>query len=126
MQGLWLLLLLNGVSAQPVQATDCEANLCWDVSPQICITEQQDQNCQTQLQLHWVSKKPLNTCLYMAEEKLHCWQNVRQGSWQQVLRWQSSGLTLRSADNQILLHTELQVLSRKPARRRLSSPWSIF
>jgi hypothetical protein len=126
MQGLWLFLVLNGASAQTVLPSECDARVCWDVSPQICITEQQNQNCQTQLQLHWVSKTPLDTCLFMAEQKLQCWHNTTQGSWQQQLNWQNSSLTLRSADNQILLHTELQVLSRKPARRRLSSPWSIF
>lgn len=126
MQELVLLLVLNGVSAQLSVPPECDASLCWDVSPQICITEQQNQHCQTKLQLHWVSKAPLSTCLFIADEKLQCWHDATEGSWQQLLSWRNSGLTLRSADNKILLQTQLQVMSRKPARRRLSSPWSIF
>jgi hypothetical protein len=126
MQALRLLLALNGLIAQQALAANCDAELCWDVSPQICITEQQNQRCQTQLQLNWYSKAPLDTCLFLAEKQLHCWQNTNQGDWQQTFSWQNSELTLRSSSNQVLLQTELQVLSRKPARRRLSSPWSIF
>ncbi|HSG51347.1 MAG TPA: DUF3019 domain-containing protein [Rheinheimera sp.] len=126
MRCLWLSLALVFTLATQAAPAECDAAVCWDVSPQICITEQQNQQCKTQLQLHWVSKAPLDTCLFVAEQKLHCWQNVTEGQWQQTLSWQSSALTLRSADNKVLLHTELHVMSRKPARRRLSSPWSIF
>jgi hypothetical protein len=126
MQTLGLLLALNAIAAPHSLAANCNAMLCWDVSPQICVTEQQNQRCQTQLQLSWYSKAPLDTCLFLAEQQLHCWQNASQGNWQHELSWQNSGLTLRDSDNQVLLHTELHVLSRKPARRRLSSPWSIF
>ncbi len=123
MLGPWILLALHGITAQ--QAAEC-GQLCWDVSPQICITEQQQQSCHTTLQLSWRSSKPLSPCLYLAQQQLQCWQDSNQGQWQQQLEWQNAILTLRDADNQVLLQTELQVLSRKPARRRLSSPWSIF
>ncbi|MDP5137097.1 DUF3019 domain-containing protein [Rheinheimera baltica] len=126
MQSFWLLLALSGMTTQHDLPVNCDANICWDVSPQICVTEQQKQSCQSQLQLHWYSDTAQNTCLYLAEQKLQCWQNVTQGHWKQKLSWENAALTLRSPDNQILLQTELQVLSRKPARRRLSSPWSIF
>jgi len=126
MRCLWLFPVFLFTVAAQTTPVDCDAGVCWDVSPQICITEQQDQQCNTQLQLHWVSKLPLDTCVYIAEQQLQCWQNSTEGRWQQALSWQSSMLTLRSADNTVLLRTELQVMSRKPARRRLSSPWSIF
>jgi hypothetical protein len=125
MPGFWLLLLLNGVTPQ-VPAATCATAICWDVSPQICVTEQRDQSCRTQLQLSWHSHAPLSACLFLAEQKLHCWHDETVGHWQQLLAWQNAALTLRTADNRVLLHTDLQVLSRKPARRRLSSPWSIF
>ena len=126
MQSFWLLLALNGISMQSALPASCDASICWDVSPQICVTEQPEQPCQTALQLHWYSKNQLDTCLFLADEKLHCWENSIQGQWHRVLSWQNTELTLRSPDNQILLQTELQVLSRKPARRRLSSAWRIF
>jgi hypothetical protein len=126
MLGLWILLTLNGLTTEQILSADCAASLCWDVSPQICVTAQQNQYCHAQLQLVWVSKAPLDTCLYMAEQKLHCWQDVSRGYWQQDLGWQNTELTLRDNDNLVLLRTELQIQSRKPARRRLNSPWSIF
>lgn len=125
MPGLWLLLLLNGLTPQ-VSASPCAAAVCWDVSPQICVTEQRDQRCQTQLQLSWHSSTPLTVCLFLAQQELQCWHNETNGHWQQLLAWENAALTLRTTDNRVLLHTDLKVLSRKPARRRLSSPWSIF
>ncbi len=122
----WLLLALSSIATSETLAANCDASLCWDISPQICITEQPNQQCQTELQLHWTSQRALNACLFLAEQKLHCWRNSSQGQWQQVVSWQSATLSLRDDNNQVLLQTELQVLSRKPARRRLSSPWSIF
>lgn len=124
MPTFWFLLALNSIPLPP-NAADCTA-LCWQVSPQICVTEQQPQNCTTQLQLHWRSNTPLSPCIYLAEQQLHCWQSSTQGQWQQQLQWQNAVLTLRDSDNKVLLQTELKVQSRKPARRRLSSPWSIF
>lgn len=126
MQGIWLLLALNGLSPTPSAPADCAASLCWQVSPQVCVTEQQQQSCQAQLQLQWHSKTAQDLCLFLAGQRLHCWYQSSQGQWQQQLQWQNAELTLRNPDNQVLLHTELQVQSRKPARRRLSSPWSIF
>lgn len=123
MLGPWILLALNGISVQ--HSATC-AELCWDVSPQICITEQQQQSCHATLQLSWRSTAPKNLCVYLAGQQLQCWQDSTAGQWQQQLEWQNALLTLRDTDDQVLLQTELQVLSRKPARRRLSSPWSIF
>jgi hypothetical protein len=126
MQGAWLLLVLNGLSPASTAPADCAARLCWQVSPQICVTEQPGQLCQAALQLNWQSQTLISPCLYLAEQKLHCWQNSYGGQWQQQLSWQNANLSLRSADDSVLLQTSLQVQSRKPARRRLNSPWSLF
>ena len=45
---------------------------------------------------------------------------------QQTTQLQNTELSLRSSNNTVLLQTELKVLSRKPMRRRIASPWSIF
>lgn len=126
MQGAWLLLVLNGLSPASTAPADCAGSLCWQVSPQICVTEQPGQLCETALQLSWQSPTPISACLYLAEQKLHCWQNSYGGQWQQQLSWQNTDLSLRDADDSLLLQTALQVQSRKPARRRLNSPWSLF
>lgn len=123
MQLVWILLALNGIASQPPEPCTF---LCWQVSPQTCITEQQQQSCYTTLQLSWHSQTPIDLCVYLAEEQLQCWQQSTSGQYQQPLQWQNASLTLRDTKDQVLLQTELHVLSRKPARRRLSSPWSIF
>lgn len=127
MQGLWLLLALNGLTSTQAAAADCLADLCWSVSPQICVTEQTDQACRTVLQVNWLSEQTQNVCLYLAEQQLYCWQPATQGSWQQAINWQNADVTLRDMNQQVLLQTQLQVQSRQPARRRrLGGPWSIF
>lgn len=123
MQLAWILLALNGIASQPSELC---SSLCWQVSPQTCITEQQQQSCYATLQLSWNSPTPIDLCAYLAGQQLQCWQQSTSGQWQQQLQWQNALLTLRDTKDQVLLQTELQVLSRKPARRRLSSPWSIF
>jgi hypothetical protein len=126
MQGAWLLLVLNGLSSASTAPADCASRLCWQVSPQICVTEQHNQLCEARLQLSWQSPTPVSACLYLAEQKLHCWQSSFSGQWQQQLSWQNTDLSLRDVDDSVLLQTPLQVQSRKPARRRLNSPWSLF
>ena len=119
----WIVLALQTSSLS--QTVPCD-ELCWNISPQICISEQPEQVCQSTLQLSWRSNTPLSPCVFLAEQKLHCWSNASEGHWQQQLNWQDATLTLRDQDNTVLLQTPLQVQSRRPARRRLSSPWSIF
>lgn len=126
MHGFWLLLALNGVTAPQAAPAPCAAALCWNVKPQICVTEQANQPCQADLQVQWYSQQKLSPCLFLAEQLIQCWQDSTAGNWQQPLSWQHTELSLRSSDNTVLLQTELKVLSRKPMRRRIASPWSIF
>lgn len=129
MQRLLLLTVLTGFSAvaSASQPQACESGLCWTVSPVICVTQQAEQSCQTELYVSWQSAEPQNLCLYLAEQQLECWQQVRKGIWQQHTSWQPASLSLRNAEQQTLLETELHILSRQPARRRrIAAPWSIF
>lgn len=126
MLGIWLLLALNGITATQAAPATCEAALCWNVKPQICVTEQPSQPCQADLQVYWYSEQKLSPCLFLAEQLIQCWQDATTGQWQQPLSWQNTELSLRNSNNSVLLQTELKVSSRKPMRRRIASPWSIF
>ncbi|MBZ9613507.1 DUF3019 domain-containing protein [Rheinheimera maricola] len=117
---------MNGITAAQGAPAPCEAALCWNISPQICLVEQPDQDCSAILTVHWVSTTPQSLCLYVAQNQLQCWQDATIGQWQQQLNWQNSTLSLRQFNDTLLLQTELKVLSRKPMRRRIASPWSIF
>lgn len=127
MSGLFLLMLVNSMTSLPATADNCNAGVCWRVSPQTCVTEQAGQNCQSALSLYWYSDSPQSLCAYLAEKPLQCWENIENGEWQQSIDWSNIILSLRNAKSETLLQTELQVLSRQPVkRRRLNGPWSIF
>ncbi|MDX3774165.1 DUF3019 domain-containing protein [Chromatiaceae bacterium AAb-1] len=109
------------------QPLACDEELCWIVSPVICVTQQAEQSCQTELNVSWQSQQPRDLCLYLAEHQLWCWQQATTGNWQQQTDWQSASLSLRDARQQVLVATELHILSRQPVRRRrIAAPWSIF
>lgn len=121
-----LLLSLSLVSAAAAEAERCSEPLCWQVSPTVCVTDKLEQGCEAQLRVIWFSDSPQTVCLYLAEQAERCWQEATTGQWQQQVNWQLGWLSLRQ-QQQILLSTELQVLSRQPAkRRRISGAWSIF
>ena len=126
MFSLWLLLAMNGINAAQDANAPCEAALCWHISPQTCITEQPNQSCTAVLSVQWRSATPQSLCLYLADNQLQCWQDETTGQWQQQLSWHNAALSLRLHNNSLVLQTELKVLSRKPMRRRIASPWSIF
>lgn len=126
MFGLWLMLAMNGITASQGALAPCEAALCWNISPQTCVAEQPGQDCTAMLTVHWVSATPQSLCLYLAESQLQCWQDASAGHWQKPHSWQNATLSLRQPNNTLVLQTELKVLSRKPMRRRIASPWSIF
>ena len=112
------------VTAQP---PECSAELCWSVSPAFCVSATPDQKCEAQLSVSWSSIKAENVCLYFAQEKMQCWQQVQQGQWQQLLSWPGKTEVRLQNDTQVLLQKELIVLSRQPEkRRRLVAPWSVF
>ena len=125
MFGLWLMLAMNGITAAQDANATCEAALCWNVSPQTCVAEQAEQNCTALLTVTWHSQTPQNVCLFIDDSQLQCWHNSSAGQWQQQMNWPNAVLSLRH-NNTPIIQTELNVLSRKPKRRRIASPWSIF
>lgn len=128
---MWLLrccaaLLLCVALASEAETAHCTEPLCWQVSPTVCVTDKLEQGCEAELRVIWFSDTPRTVCLYLAEQPERCWQEATTGQWQQQISWQLGWLSLRE-QQQILLSTELQVLSRQPAkRRRISGAWSIF
>lgn len=124
MQGI---LLVMALAAPATDSNQCNAGVCWRVSPTTCATEQLDQPCQTTLSVQWHSATTQSLCIAVAEQTLHCWQPAKTGVWQQNIPWQNTILSLQTDTATIILQTKLQVLSRQPIkRRRLNGPWSIF
>lgn len=109
------------------QDPECRAELCWSVSPAFCVSATVEQRCEAKLTMSWYSKKTENLCVYFAKEQMHCWQQAKQGQWQQQVSWSGKTEIRLQNDNHVLLQKELIVLSRQPEkRRRLVAPWSVF
>jgi hypothetical protein len=121
------LLFAGNVMLAAAQPPECKAELCWSVSPAFCVSATPEQVCETQLNVSWSSSKVENLCLYFAQQQMQCWQQVKQGEWQQVLSWPGKTEVRLQHEHDVLLQKELIVLSRQPEkRRRLVAPWSVF
>lgn len=123
MQGFLLVMALAVAS----EAEQCNAGVCWQVSPSTCITERIDQPCQSPLSVQWHSQNQQSLCIVLAKQNLHCWSSASSGSWQKAIPWANETLFLKTEANTFILQTKLKVLSRQPVkRRRLNGPWSLF
>lgn len=121
------LLFAGNMLLVTAQNPECRAELCWSVSPAFCVSATPEQNCEAQLKVSWTSNKAENLCLYFAQQQVQCWQQARQGEWQQLLSWPGKTEVRLQNDYHVLLRKELIVLSRQPEkRRRLVAPWSVF
>ncbi|MCA1929353.1 DUF3019 domain-containing protein [Rheinheimera sp.] len=121
------LLFAGNLLLANAQPSECEAELCWSVSPAFCVAATPEQSCEAQLSVSWRSDKAQNLCLYFAQQQMQCWSQAQQGQWQQFLSWSGKTEVRLQNDNHVLLQKELIVLSRQPEkRRRLVAPWSVF
>ncbi|MDR7121738.1 DUF3019 domain-containing protein [Rheinheimera soli] len=121
------LLFAGNMLLATAQVPECNAELCWSVSPAFCVAATVEQNCEAQLTVSWSSSKAENLCLYFAQQQMQCWQQAEQGQWQQELNWPGKTEVRLQNNRQVLLQKELIVLSRQPEkRRRLVAPWSVF
>ncbi len=121
------LLFAGNLLLAAAQSPECNAELCWSVSPAFCVAAKPEQDCSAELSVSWSSVKAEDLCLYFASQQMQCWQQAKQGQWQQLINWpEKTNLSLQNA-SQVLLQKELIVLSRQPEkRRRLVAPWSVF
>ncbi len=121
-------------TALPIQTTPqmtaaaCPETICWQVTPQVCLVDQQQQLCQLELSLSWQSQQQLSLCVYLDQQQLSCWSAQRQGQLKSAVGLTGPAiLQLRDPKQQVLLSQQLNVLSRQPERRRrLVAPWSVF
>lgn len=109
------------------QQGQCRHQVCWQVSPVLCPSNDTDSSCQLQLSVRWSSAAPISPCLHLDQRQLHCWAKSMLGQSQHQLRLsQHANVTLRDASG-ILLEQQIAVLQRQPKQRaRLMMPWSIF
>jgi hypothetical protein len=78
----WLLLLgiitthLQAATTGPDFATSTELQ----VTPDKCISLQQGRTCYSKVTASWRSQTPLDLCLFMHDQQLHCWQQHSSGT----------------------------------------------
>jgi len=109
------------------QNEQCTAQLCWQVEPTVCVSDQTERQCALTFNLRWTSQQPLSVCAELSDEPLQCWVGQTSGQLShQTLLAGPLQLQLR-VDGETKLAKQLSVLSRQPARRkRLVAPWSVF
>ena len=120
-----LLLVVSGGAV--AQNDQCTPQLCWQVEPTVCISDQTNGQCDLTFNLRWNSQQPLSVCAELSDEPLYCWVGQTSGQLtHQTLIAGPQQLQL-SVDGETKLAKQLSVLSRQPARRkRLVAPWSVF
>jgi hypothetical protein len=105
----------------------CQQQVCWQVSPVLCPSNDADSSCQLQLSVRWTSSAPISPCLHLDQRQLYCWASGVFGQSQHQLRLSQHANVTLSDVNGILLEQQISVLQRQPKQRpRLMMPWSIF
>jgi hypothetical protein len=119
---------LADLATTPTGAMLCQQPLCWQVTPQVCLVDRQQQLCQLELSLSWQSQQQQSLCVYLDQQQLSCWLTQQQGHYKTTVGLAGPAiLQLRDLNQQVLLSQHLTVLSRQPERRRrLVAPWSVF
>lgn len=127
MQFAVVIVLLTLSCCAVAQNEQCTPELCWQVEPTVCISDQTEGPCALTFNLRWQSQQPLSVCAELSEQPLQCWVSQTSGQLtHQTVLAGASQLQL-SVDGETKLAKQLSVLSRQPARRkRLVAPWSVF
>lgn len=114
-------------SAAHAQSGQCTSQLCWQIEPTVCVSDNSASPCPLTFSLHWQSKLPAAVCAELAGESLKCWTNQSAGELTHQTLLTEPLLLQLSINGEIQLRQQLSLLSRQPARRkRLVAPWSVF
>ncbi|WP_416306250.1 DUF3019 domain-containing protein [Neptunicella sp. SCSIO 80796] len=100
----------------------------WQVLPDTCVVDKPGDLCTMSLTISARSLPNDTYCLYLADQKLECWQTIKQ-SFQTTIRYgQNSRLALVNSRDYVVLSADLKIktLQSPQGRRRVRSPWSIF
>jgi hypothetical protein len=79
-QQLCCVLLLAGFS-KPCMAADA-VDIEFKVTPDTCVSLQQGRTCYSKITAQWQSAEPLDLCLALENQVLHCWTQQQQGQHQ--------------------------------------------
>ncbi|QTH72267.1 DUF3019 domain-containing protein [Pseudoalteromonas xiamenensis] len=80
-----LLLTYAAILTNPSLAETTEHTVNLVVSPKQCTALKQGDTCYLDLDVVWNMPSTSDYCLYADQQKLKCWHNVDQGTWQQAL-----------------------------------------
>jgi len=125
----WLVPLTLMAVAAPAQATpaECQQQLCWQVAPTVCVSNQRSEHCALTFNLRWSSSAPLSVCAELSDEQLQCWHQQQSGELTHQIVLAGPQQLALLVDGKTRLVEQLSVLSRQPDRRkRLVAPWSVF
>lgn len=127
LQPLLLSLLVSAhVSAeQSPRQEGATPNLDFSVSPTKCVTMEQGRRCYADIVVTWKSSQPLDACLILDQQRLHCWAQQRSAQLEfEFVGSQNATLALQQGP-EILARQEIQVSwVHSDTRRR--SYWRLF
>lgn len=107
----WLL-LLSVLTTKVLAATpepDFAVGTELQVTPDKCISLQQGRTCYSKVTARWHSQTPLDLCLFMHEQQLHCWQQHRSGSFEFEFAAEQSTLLQLRQQQQVVQQVLIEV-----------------
>ncbi|GAA0374539.1 hypothetical protein GCM10009092_43460 [Bowmanella denitrificans] len=124
MKPVWYrLLILMAVSGWHLSVA--AQDLGWRVKPSVCIVKELGEACQLQLDIQIWGDLPPDSCLFLSDEQLQCWQTPRQHIRLSLSYSEDSVISMRQDDRDLLTET-LEVKALSAVRQRVRKPWSLF
>lgn len=103
----------------------------FSIKPRLCVLTAEEEICQNQLEVKWVSPEARSLCLYQKDKEmpLRCWENETQGNYEfELSASATTGFQLRdTSTQQALSKQEFRVVYEdKKYRTQRRNPWSFF
>lgn len=101
------------------------------IKPSVCVIGEQDQHCESLINISWKMAKPRDVCLFYdgSDEPLSCWKNKARGEYNFTLKTErDTDIYLADALSQErLASTSFQlVFQQKRYRAVRRNPWNFF
>ena len=79
------------------------------VTPETCVSLQQGRTCYSKITAQWQSTEPLDLCLVLENQVLHCWTQQQRGQHQFEFAAASGGKVLLLQQQQPVAQAKIEV-----------------
>lgn len=127
---LFSFLLIMPMSVVANSKSDIQStNASLKIQPKSCIVNSKGQECSMTVVVNWQSDVQIETCLYLNDKKLICWDKVDEAHDKlQVSLSKTSTFYLKNSNNEVIAKHKIFVSTTEPQnyRRKLRADWSFF